>query len=85
MRPDLVTQFLQATDRFAKTIMFCENVEHAERMRQAMVNEKKKRVARRYIESESPRLHMLCQLINSGDTSPLDEYDVLAGPVPSTA
>ncbi len=53
-------------------------------LRQAAVNEKKKRVARRYIESESPRLHMLCQLINSGDASPLDEYDVLAGPVPST-
>lgn len=33
-----VTQFLKATDRFAKTIIFCENIEHAERMRQAMVN-----------------------------------------------
>ena len=33
-----VTEFLKATDRFAKTIIFCENVDHAERMRQAMVN-----------------------------------------------
>lgn len=33
-----VTQFLKATDRFAKTIIFCENIDHAERMRQAMVN-----------------------------------------------
>ena len=33
-----VTEFLRATDRFAKTIIFCENVNHAERMRQAMVN-----------------------------------------------
>ncbi|WP_050026551.1 DEAD/DEAH box helicase family protein [Verrucomicrobium sp. BvORR034] len=33
-----VTQFLRATDRFAKTIVFCENVDHAERMRQALVN-----------------------------------------------
>lgn len=33
-----VTQFLRATDRFAKTIIFCENIDHAERMRQAMVN-----------------------------------------------
>jgi len=33
-----VTEFLKATDRFAKTIIFCENIEHAERMRQAMVN-----------------------------------------------
>jgi len=33
-----VTEFLQATDRFHKTIIFCENIDHAERMRQAMVN-----------------------------------------------
>jgi type I restriction enzyme R subunit len=33
-----VTQFLRATDRFHKTIVFCENVDHAERMRQALVN-----------------------------------------------
>jgi len=33
-----VTEFLKATSRYAKTIIFCENIEHAERMRQAMVN-----------------------------------------------
>ena len=33
-----VTEFLKATDRFAKTIIFCENIDHAERMRQALVN-----------------------------------------------
>ena len=33
-----VTEFLKATDRFAKTIVFCEDIEHAERMRQALVN-----------------------------------------------
>jgi type I restriction enzyme R subunit len=33
-----VTDFLKATDRFAKTIVFCENIDHAERMRQALVN-----------------------------------------------
>jgi type I restriction enzyme, R subunit len=33
-----VTEFLRATDRFAKTIVFCEDIEHAERMRQALVN-----------------------------------------------
>lgn len=33
-----VTEFLKATSRFAKTIIFCENIDHAERMRQAMVN-----------------------------------------------
>jgi len=33
-----VSAFLRLTDRFAKTIIFCENIDHAERMRQAMVN-----------------------------------------------
>ena len=33
-----ITEFLKATDRYAKTIIFCENIDHAERMRQAMVN-----------------------------------------------
>ena len=33
-----ITEFLQSTNRFAKTIIFCENIDHAERMRQAMVN-----------------------------------------------
>ena len=33
-----ITAFLNATDRFSKTIVFCENIDHAERMRQALVN-----------------------------------------------
>jgi type I restriction enzyme R subunit len=33
-----ITEFLQATDRMAKTIVFCENVKHAERMRSALVD-----------------------------------------------
>ena len=36
--PSKVTEFLKATDRFAKTIVFCEDIDHAERMRQALVN-----------------------------------------------
>jgi type I restriction enzyme, R subunit len=34
-----VTEFLKANDRFDKTIVFCENIDHAERMRAALVNE----------------------------------------------
>jgi type I restriction enzyme R subunit len=34
-----VTEFLKATDRYDKTIIFCEDIDHAERMRQALVNE----------------------------------------------
>jgi type I restriction enzyme, R subunit len=33
-----VTQYLQATDPYNKTIVFCEDIAHAERMRQALVN-----------------------------------------------
>ncbi len=33
-----ITEFLKATNRYNKTIVFCENIDHAERMRQALVN-----------------------------------------------
>ncbi len=33
-----VMTFLKATDPFAKTIVFCEDIDHAERMRKALVN-----------------------------------------------
>jgi type I restriction enzyme R subunit len=33
-----VTEFLKNTNRFDKTIVFCENIDHAERMRQALAN-----------------------------------------------
>ena len=36
-----ITEFLKKTDRFSKTIVFCVDVEHAERMRQALINENK--------------------------------------------
>ncbi len=34
-----ISEFLKATNRFDKTIVFCEDIDHAERMRQALVNE----------------------------------------------
>ena len=34
-----ITRFLKATDRYSKTIVFCVDIDHAERMRQALVNE----------------------------------------------
>lgn len=36
-----ITEFLTKTDRFSKTIVFCVDIEHAERMRQALINENK--------------------------------------------
>lgn len=34
-----VTEYLKETNRMHKTIIFCQDIEHAERMRQALVNE----------------------------------------------
>jgi len=33
-----ITEFLKSTDRYQKAIVFCENIDHAERMRQALAN-----------------------------------------------
>jgi type I restriction enzyme R subunit len=34
-----ITEFLRLTDRFDKAIVFCEDIDHAERMRQALINQ----------------------------------------------
>ena len=34
-----VTEFLKGFDRYAKTIVFCRDIDHAERMRHALINE----------------------------------------------
>lgn len=46
-----VTEFLKATDPYQKTIVFCDDINHAERMRQALVNLNPERVAesRKYV------------------------------------
>lgn len=46
-----ITEFLVATDPFAKTIVFCDDINHAERMRQALVNMNPERVkeSRKYV------------------------------------
>ena len=40
-----ITKWLKSNDRFSKTIVFCVDIDHAERMRQALVNENKDLVA----------------------------------------
>jgi type I restriction enzyme R subunit len=46
-----ITEFLTATDPYAKTIVFCDDIDHAERMRKALVNLNPERVKenRKYI------------------------------------
>jgi len=39
-----ITRWLNENDPFAKTIVFCVDIDHAERMRQALVNENSERV-----------------------------------------
>ena len=48
---------------------------------QAAKCERKRLVARRYIETHAPEIQRNIALICSGDKSPLEQYDVLAGPV----
>jgi alkylation response protein AidB-like acyl-CoA dehydrogenase len=48
-------------------------------------NERKKRVARRFVEHQLPRLRTWCAQIQAGDTAPIDEFELLAGPVPTQA
>ena len=46
-----ITEFLEATDPYQKTIVFCDDINHAERMRQALVNLNPERVRenRKYV------------------------------------
>jgi alkylation response protein AidB-like acyl-CoA dehydrogenase len=49
---------------------------------QGATNERKKRVARRFIETHLPVVRMNLDQVQSGDMSALEEYELLAGPVP---
>ena len=50
---------------------------------QGAKNERKKRVARHFLARKLPVLQMNCQQIYSGDMTPMEEYALLAGPVPA--
>jgi hypothetical protein len=51
-------------------------------LRQALANARKRRVARRFIESSLPTIRRDIALVCSGDTSVLEELETLAGPAP---
>ncbi len=50
---------------------------------QGVKNDRKKRVARRFIDRELSVLRMSCEQIHSADMAPMEEYALLAGPVPA--
>ena len=63
-----VTEFLKKTDRFSKTIIFCVDIDHAERMRQALVNENSDLV------SENPKYIMRITGDNQEGKAQLDNF-----------
>lgn len=46
-------------------------------------SERKRQIARRFIETRASKLRADCEMVCSGDTSPLTEMELLAGPVPT--
>lgn len=54
-------------------------------LRQAETNDRKKRVARRYIETGLITLQRDIAQVLTGDKSAMEEYETLAGPVPARA
>lgn len=63
-----ITRFLRENDRFAKTIVFCVDIDHAERMRQALVNENRDLVA------ENPKYVMRITGDNAEGKAQLDYF-----------
>ena len=51
---------------------------------QGAANQRKRRVAKRFIESQMPVLQMNCGQVLSGDATVMDDYELLAGPVPAS-
>jgi type I restriction enzyme R subunit len=63
-----VMQFLKATDPMAKTIVFCEDIDHAERMRSALVN------AAGQIARDNPKYVMRITGDNAEGKAQLDNF-----------
>ena len=61
-----ISQYLRETNRFDKTIVFCENTDHALRMRQALINENSDLVAEN---------HKYVMRITGNDSIGKDELD----------
>jgi alkylation response protein AidB-like acyl-CoA dehydrogenase len=54
-------------------------------LQQGKANERKRQVAKRFIEQNMPTIRRDIDVICTGDETAVKEYDVLAGPVPSVA
>jgi len=49
---------------------------------QATQNQRKKRVLNRFLNDRIPAIHMNCEQVKAGDMSPVQDYELIAGPVP---
>ncbi len=49
----------------------------------AALRARKQRVARRFITTEMPQVRVNCELIAAGDRAPLEDFELLAGPLPA--
>ncbi len=58
-----VCEYLRATDPYGKTIVFCEDIDHAVRMRRALINE----VSRRWPEERSNLSRFVVQITGDND------------------
>lgn len=74
-----ISEYLKATDRMQKTIVFCIDIEHAERMRQALVNENVDKVAENH--------HYVVRITGENPESPkeLDNFIDPESPYPVIA
>lgn len=63
-----ITRWLNENDPFAKTIVFCVDIDHAERMRQALINENRERV------KDNPRYIMRITGDNAEGKAQLDNF-----------
>lgn len=52
---------------------------------QGAVDERKRAVAKRFVDREMLNLQANCAHVLAGDATPVADYDLLAGPVPSSA
>jgi type I restriction enzyme R subunit len=73
-----VTEFLQGTDPMGKTIVFCEDIDHAERMRRALINENQERYRK------NPK-YIVRFTSESEETALLDDFITAASPYPVVA
>lgn len=74
-----ITAYLKATDRYAKTIVFCEDIDHAARMRQALSN------ANADLCATQPRYVVQITGDNPGGKRELDNFIDPEKPIPVIA